>query len=88
MIKKINKSNFYKIYDYFELNYNNYNIKLFHYPLLSWEGINKKKKIHLFGHTHNDLYNRHGLALNVGADTNNLSPYSFEEILTKIGLSK
>ena len=57
-------------------------IELFHYPMRSW---NRKGygAYHLFGHCHGKLpkYDR---SMDVGVDTNNFYPYSFEEIKKRL----
>lgn len=64
----------------------NQNIVLCHYPMISWD------KSHygswqLFGHAHGFLNNSEKLSLkqlDIGVDTNNFYPYSFEDIKQKI----
>jgi len=53
-----------------------------HHPIASWDGLSKGR-IHLHGHTHlpHNLKINLGRAMDVGADGNNLIPYSLEEIL-------
>lgn len=78
---KINKSYeyFYKIDKYFEINISKQKIVMCHYPFASWNGV-RKGSIHLHGHTHGNLYPI-GKRLDVGIDTHNLCPYSYEEII-------
>lgn len=57
-----------------------------HYPMLLW-GRSHYGSIQLFGHMHNT--NRHEVVINknqmnVGVDTNNFYPYSFDEIKKKL----
>lgn len=53
-----------------------------HFPIASWEGMNKKIP-HLHGHVHlpAKLKIHDGRAMDVGMDGNNLKPYSLNEIL-------
>lgn len=57
-------------------------IVLFHFPILSWDGM-AHGAWHLHGHCHgsiDDTWNRTGLRMDVGVDTNKLLPYSYEDI--------
>ena len=63
-------------------------IILSHYPMLEWDGA-YHKSIHLHGHTHGLLdlkeytkLTKHGNinCMDVGMDTNNYEPYSWEDI--------
>lgn len=57
-------------------------IILSHYPILSWDGM-AHGSWHLHGHCHGSIdntWNKTGMRKDVGVDTNNLYPYSYEEI--------
>lgn len=57
-------------------------IVLCHYPLLSWDSM-AYGSWHLHGHCHGSIdvtFNNEGKRKDVGVDTNNLKPYSYEEI--------
>ena len=61
-------------------------IILCHYPILSWDGM-AHATWHLHGHCHGSIdqsWNKTGLRMDVGVDTNNLYPYSYEEIKKKM----
>ena len=60
-------------------------IVLFHYPILSWDGIHHGAW-HLHGHCHGSLPDTGGLRLDVGVDCNNWYPISLEEIQQKMSL--
>lgn len=68
---------------YLEVNINDYNFVLCHYPLQSWNGLNKGV-IHLHGHVHLNEKNKfgNGKRLDVGVDGNNMTPYSIDEIIS------
>jgi calcineurin-like phosphoesterase family protein len=53
-----------------------------HHPIASWDGLSMGR-IHLHGHTHlpHNLKINSGRSMDVGADGNNLIPYSLDEIL-------
>ncbi len=55
---------------------------LCHFPIASWDGMNDGR-IHLHGHVHLGPNNKiaEGRAMDVGADGNNMVPYSLNEIL-------
>ena len=55
---------------------------LFHYPVVSWDGLNKGH-IHLHGHVHlpTSLRFGKGKKMDVGVDGNGLDPYSIDEII-------
>lgn len=57
-------------------------IVLCHFPIESWDGMGHGSW-HLHGHCHGNLRNQRGLRMDVGVDTNNLAPYSLDEI-TKV----
>lgn len=54
-------------------------ICLMHFPMLSWENMHHGYW-HLHGHCHGSLPDFGGLRMDVGVDTNNLYPYSYQEI--------
>lgn len=54
-----------------------------HYPLGSWNGIGKGA-INLYGHCHASYTRNIGRQMDVGVDTNDLYPYSLEEILDRM----
>jgi calcineurin-like phosphoesterase family protein len=53
---------------------------LSHYAHRVWNGSHKGV-IHLYGHSHGSIPD-YGKSMDVGVDTNNLKPYSLDEILT------
>lgn len=55
---------------------------LCHFPIASWDGMNSGV-IHLHGHVHLSPHNKiaEGRAMDVGADGNEMTPYSLEEIM-------
>ena len=63
-----------------------YAIVLCHFPIASWDGMNTGR-IHLHGHVHLSTHNKiaEGRAMDVGADGNDLEPYSLDEILKLLG---
>lgn len=54
-------------------------IVLSHFPFLSWDGL-AHGTWHLHGHCHGTLPKTRSMRLDVGVDTNNMFPYSYEEI--------
>ena len=73
---------FLSVQHYLEVNINGENFVLCHYPLQSWNQLNKGS-IHLHGHVHLPRNKRFGKGkkLDVGMDGNNLYPYSISEIV-------
>lgn len=73
------------IRDYYELNWQNRKLILFHYPIEEWNGY-FKGSIDLHGHQHNkEEYNFSNLEkrirrYDVGVDANRMKPVSIEEI--------
>lgn len=61
-----------------DININNQDISLCHYPLRSWKG-SYRGAWNLHGHTHGRLPPI-GKQLDVGVDSHNFSPWSFDEI--------
>ena len=53
-------------------------IVLCHYPIMSWNGMGHASW-HLHGHCHGSIKDV-GLRKDIGVDTNNLYPYSYEDI--------
>ena len=76
------QSRFLSIQHYLEVNINDRNFVLCHYPLQSWHGLNKGV-IQLHGHTHlgNNKKFGKGKKMDVGVDGNDLKPYSIDEII-------
>lgn len=72
---------FENIYSYFDFKYDDNFIVLCHYPIEEW---NKKVhgSIHLHGHCHGNLSHKILKRFDVGVDTNNYYPYSWETILS------
>jgi calcineurin-like phosphoesterase family protein len=54
-----------------------------HYPHASWNGMNKGA-IMLHGHLHGGKCEVTGRIMDVGMDTNNLSPYTLDEVVRKM----
>lgn len=54
-------------------------IILCHFPIREWDKAHRGS-YHLFGHVHGSHPQRQERSLDVGVDTNNYYPYSFEEI--------
>ena len=76
------QSRFLSVQHYLEVNINDRNFVLCHYPLQSWHGLNKGV-IQLHGHTHlgNNKKFGKGKKMDVGVDGNDLKPYSIDEII-------
>ena len=76
------QSRFLSIQNYLEANICGVNFVLFHYPLQSWNNLNKGV-IHLHGHSHLSAQNKwgNGKRLDVGMDGNNMHPYKLSEIV-------
>lgn len=64
---------------YLEKYFNKTLFTMFHYPIGSWNGIGKGA-INLHGHCHSSYERSIGKQMDVGVDTNNLFPYSIDEI--------
>jgi calcineurin-like phosphoesterase family protein len=63
-------------------------IVLSHFPILSWDGMSHGTW-HLHGHCHGSIdktWNATGTRMDVGVDTNNLYPYSYEDIKNHMAL--
>lgn len=67
---------------YLEVNINDSNFVLCHYPLQSWNGLNKGV-IHLHGHVHLPEHRKfgNGKKMDVGVDGNGLNPYLIDDII-------
>jgi calcineurin-like phosphoesterase family protein len=76
------KGRFISVQNYLEVNIEDENFVLCHYPLQSWHGLNKGV-IHLHGHVHLSAQNKwgNGKRLDVGMDGNNMYPYKITEIV-------
>jgi calcineurin-like phosphoesterase family protein len=76
------KDRFMSVQNYLEVNIDDENFVLCHYPLQSWHGLNKGV-IHLHGHVHLSAQNKwgNGKRLDVGMDGNNMQPYKITEIV-------
>ena len=76
------KGRFMSVQNYLEVNIDDENFVLCHYPLQSWHGLNKGV-IHLHGHVHLSAQNKwgNGKRLDVGMDGNNMQPYKITEIV-------
>ena len=76
------QSRFLSVQNYLEANIEGENFILCHYPLQSWNGLNKGF-IHLHGHVHLSVQNKwgNGKRLDVGVDGNNMYPYKITEIV-------
>jgi calcineurin-like phosphoesterase family protein len=70
------------VFDIKEVVINKQPIVLHHYSMRSW---NKSfhGSWHLYGHSHGTLP-PHGLSFDVGVDTNNFYPYSFDDVVEKM----
>ena len=76
------QSRFLSVQHYLEVNINDKNFVLCHYPLQSWNGLNKGV-IHLHGHSHlghNKKFGN-GKRMDVGVDGNDMVPYSIDAII-------
>jgi calcineurin-like phosphoesterase family protein len=76
------KERFLSVQHYMEININDRNFVLCHYPLQSWHGMNKGV-IHLHGHVHLSENRKfgNGKKMDVGVDGNGMDPYSIDEII-------
>lgn len=74
-----------------EIVINNSKLVLSHYPLVSWNNC-EKGSIHLHGHTHgtinNEVLNLNFRRMDIGLDSYEFRPYSFDEIHDKMMLRK
>jgi len=60
-------------------------IILSHYPFLSWNGMSNGSW-HFHGHCHGTLPKTNSLRFDVGVDTNNYVPWSYENIKIELSL--
>ena len=74
---------FIDINDYLEIYFDKTFVKLFHYPIESWNGMNQGS-IHLHGHKHGSLTKTNGKIKDIGMDTNDLFPYLLSDVITKM----
>ena len=76
------KERFLSVQHYMEININDRNFVLCHYPLQSWHGMSKGV-IHLHGHVHLPEHRKfgNGKKMDVGVDGNGMDPYSIDEII-------
>lgn len=66
--------------DYKEIKIEGQRIIMFHYPILSWHSVGSGSWM-LHGHTHGNLPPETDMArMDVGVDTHDFYPYSFDEI--------
>lgn len=71
-----------------EMSYGKQHLIMCHYPMITWNAAHRNSW-QLFGHVHGGLSNKgvikHSPAqMDVGVDTNNYTPYSYQEIKEKI----
>jgi calcineurin-like phosphoesterase family protein len=80
------QSRFLSVQHYLEVNINDKNFVLCHYPLQSWNGLNKGV-IHLHGHVHLPANRKfgNGKRMDVGVDGNDMVPYSIDAIIKIMG---
>lgn len=76
------RNSFRWIKDYFEFRHLGKTIVMMHYPIASWNKSHHGS-LHLFGHCHGS-FRPLGRSMDVGIDTNNFKPYSFDEIVDKL----
>jgi calcineurin-like phosphoesterase family protein len=76
------RGRFLSVQHYLEANIEGQDFVLCHYPLQSWNGLNKGV-IHLHGHVHLPPHRKfgNGKRLDVGMDGNVMDPYSISEII-------
>jgi calcineurin-like phosphoesterase family protein len=68
------------IKDYFMVKHKGKNIAAFHYPIASWDRQHHGA-FHAFGHCHGSFTGPNGKSHDVGVDTNEFKPYSFDEFV-------
>lgn len=76
-----------QVFPYTPLFRGEYEIILSHYPICSWENMNKGS-IHLHGHVHLKEQTLEVRAMDVGVDGNALRPYSITDILNLLSDNK
>jgi calcineurin-like phosphoesterase family protein len=76
------RGRFLSVQHYLEANIEGQDFVLCHYPLQSWNGLNKGV-IHLHGHVHLSPNRKfgNGKRMDVGVDGNGMDPYSISEII-------
>ena len=76
------KDRFMSVQNYLEVNIDDENFVLCHYPLQSWHGLNKGV-IHLHGHVHLPENRKfgNGKRMDVGVDGNGMDPYNIDDII-------
>lgn len=76
------QNRFLSVQHYLEVRINDRNFVLCHYPLQSWNGLNKGV-IQLHGHVHLSPERKfgNGKKMDVGMDGNGLNPYNIDEII-------
>jgi len=70
---------FTSVQDYLEVKWKNRLLILSHYPFITWNQVHRGS-YHLHGHSHGNLPPTNKKRLDVGVDTNDYFPYSFDEI--------
>lgn len=75
-------SKFIWVKDYHEMKHNNIPIIMCHYPLATWRNVHYGS-VNFHGHCHGS-YPSSNRQLDIGIDTNNLSPYTFDEAFDKM----
>lgn len=68
-----------KCYSYYEDHINGQHIIMSHFPIWEWNDIDQGSW-HLHGHLHTRPHGISGKIMDVGADGNNLCPYSWDEV--------
>lgn len=68
--------------DYHEMSHNGVSIVLSHYPFGTWKDVHYGT-VNFHGHCHGS-YPKNNMQCDVGLDTNNLFPYSFDEVFAKM----
>jgi calcineurin-like phosphoesterase family protein len=71
-----------------EITYKEQHLVMCHYPMITWNGSHRGSW-QLFGHVHGGLSNKgiiqhHPAQMDVGVDTNNFLPYSYQEVKEQI----
>ena len=76
------QNRFLSVNHYLEVKINDRSFVLCHYPLQSWNGLNKGV-IHLHGHVHLSPNKKfgNGKRMEVGVDGNGMDPYSIDDII-------
>lgn len=79
-----NKKLFLGCYDKMEISLFKQRFFLFHYALKVWNKSHHGS-IHLYGHSHGSLPDDYTRSMDVGVDTNGLTPYHLDDVLAKLG---